>query len=194
MREKYQRVHRLAELPSEIEVSLTVRYARGTLVSERYDMSDRNGVSTVTYRAVARTGAATRIQSVPAARYDVAAFFEGLVRDGIWELSDAPPRGDTSARYTVRVAQRADGGQGDRVIRFTDPTYWATTAGRRYRIRLEKDKPTPDLLSLQSVSNAEPRYGRIVAAFRAFGSDAFHAKVAAARAYPGATPAPSPHA
>lgn len=179
--ERYQRVALLEKQPSEITLSMTVRYARGAIAQEEYRMADLNGLSAVSYRAAGRSGTIVRIEGLPYASYDVSSFFGQAVQDGIWELPDAPPRGDTFVRYSITVAQTVDGRHGTHTMRFTDPHYWATTAGRSYRIRLEKDKPVPDLLFLRSVSVAQPRYQRLVDDFRMFGSDAFHAKVADAR-------------
>lgn len=179
--ERYQRVRLLEKQLSEIRLSMTVRYSRGAIAEEEYRMADLNGLSSVSYRAEGRSGTVVRIEGLPYASYDVSSFFGQAVQDGVWELRDAPPRGDTSVRYGITVAQTVDGRQGTHTMRFTDPRYWATTAGRHYRIRLEKDKPIPDLLFLRSDSIAQPRYQRLVDDFRMFGSDAFHAKVADAR-------------
>jgi hypothetical protein len=178
----YQRVHALARLPSDIALSMTVRYARGTIVREEYYMNDNNGVSSAVYRVTGRSGMRVRIESLPRAEYDVSFLFGKVVRDGIWELPEAPPRGDTSVSYEVTVVQSIDGHHGAHTIRFTDPHYWATTAGRMYNIRLNKSKLVPDLLLLRSTSSAEPRYERVVEDMRSFGSDAFQAKIATARA------------
>jgi hypothetical protein len=179
--ERYQRVRLLEKQPSEIRLSMTVRYARGAIAEEEYRMVDLNGLSSVSYRVAGRSGTSVRVEGLPYASYDVSSFFGQTVQDGIWELRDAPPRGDTTIRYSITIAQTVDGRQGTHTMWFTDPHYWATTAGRQYRIRLEKDKPVPDVLFLRGTSIAQPRYQRLVDDFREFGSDAFHAKVAAAR-------------
>jgi len=111
----------------------------------------------------------------------VSFFFGKLVQDGVWDLMDKPPRGNTDAHYTVYVKQLADFKQGDRTITFTDPHYWATTAGRQYTIDLRKTNPN-DLLKLSSTQLADPHYQEIVNDFRAFGPPAFRAKVAQVRA------------
>jgi len=85
----------------------------------------------------------------------------------------------------VSIEQTAQGQSGRRTFSFTDPHYWAVTAGRQYHIVLNRKNPTPseaDLLHLESTAVAEPRYAKIVADFEAFGSPAFHRTVAAARA------------
>jgi hypothetical protein len=161
---------------------MTVRYARGTIAREEYRMNDSNGLSSAVYRVTGRSGMRVRIESLPRAEYDVSFLFGRVVRDGIWELPEAPPRGDTSVRYEITVAQSIDGGHGAHTIRFTDPHYWATTAGRMYHIRLDKNNPAPDFLLLRSTSALEPRYERVVQDIRSFGSDAFQAQVASARA------------
>ncbi len=65
---------------------------------------------------------------------------------------------------------------------FTDPHYWATTAGHQYEIQLSKNSPTPDLTKLKSTSLADPRYLNIVQAFRNFGPPSFRQKIAQAQA------------
>jgi hypothetical protein len=178
----YQRVHALARLPSEIALSMTVRYARGMIAREEYRMNDNNGLSSAVYRVTGRSGMRVRIESLPHADYDVSFLFGKVVRDGIWELPGVPPRGDTSVSYEVTVAQSIDGHHGAHTIHFTDPHYWATTAGRMYHIRLDKNKPVPDLLLLRSTSSSEPRYERVVKDMRSFGSYALQEKIASARA------------
>jgi len=103
------------------------------------------------------------------------------VQDGVWDLMNRPPRGDTSVHYTIYVKQKADFKQGDRTVTFTDPHYWATTAGRQYTIDLRKTNPN-DLLKLQGTQLADPRYQKVVDDFRAFGPPNFRAKIAALRA------------
>ncbi|MBV8654905.1 MAG: hypothetical protein JO160_02600, partial [Candidatus Eremiobacteraeota bacterium] len=75
----------------------------------------------------------------------------------------------------------ADYKQGERTVTFTDPHYWAVTAGRQYSIDLSKQSPN-DLLKMQSTAVADPRYEQIVRDFREFGPDEFRANVAAAQA------------
>lgn len=160
---------------------MTVRYTRGAIAQEEYRMADLNGLSSASYRVTGRSGTTVSVEGLPHETYDVSSFFGQTVQDGIWELRDAPPRGDVSTTYTIGIAQTVDGKQGAHTMRFTDPHYWATTAGRQYHIRLEKSKPIPDLLFLRSTSITEPRYHKLVGDFFAFGSDAFRVKIAYAR-------------
>lgn len=178
---RYDRVRKLAASPSDIRLWLVVGNAKGPIAREEYRLADHDGLSTESYAAEGRDGTTIRVESLPRETYDVSFFFERVVRDGIWELPDRPPRGDTSTSYTIGVEQTADLRHGAHTMRFTDPHYWATTGGREYRLRLDRKKPVPDLIRLQSVSLAEPRYERLVSAFRSFGSEGFREKAAAAR-------------
>jgi hypothetical protein len=166
--------------PSVVDLSLTVDYAGGRVAREAYAMVDDNGNSYATYAVSDRAGSTAHFRE-PVPGYGVSFLFDRLVADGIWELTDKPPRGDTSARYAVSIAQTVGGQHGGRTVTFTDPHYWATTAGRQFKIHLEKDKPTPDLLTLEGTSIADPRYAKVVADFRAFGSPAFKATIRQAR-------------
>jgi hypothetical protein len=83
--------------------------------------------------------------------------------------------------YTLHIHQVSGNKQGSRTITFTDPHYWAVTAGRQYHIVLNTNSPVPDLTKLQSTSLADPRYEKIVREFRNFGTPAFRARVAQAR-------------
>jgi hypothetical protein len=112
--------------------------------------------------------------------YDVSFFFGRLDQDGVWQIVNQPPRGNTDVHYTVYVKQLADFKQGDRTITFTDPHYWATTAGRQYSIDLSKESPN-DLLKLKSTELADDRYQK-VDDFRSFGPESFRTKIADARA------------
>ncbi len=93
-----------------------------------------------------------------------------------------PPAGNTNAHYTIHIHQIADKEHGSRTVTFTDPKYWALEAGRQYQIVLSRNSPTPDLTKLQSTTLADPRYQKIVDAFRSFGSDAFRSRVRQAQA------------
>jgi hypothetical protein len=99
----------------------------------------------------------------------------------VWQLVNQPPRGNTSVHYTIHVRQVVDFKQGERTITFTDPHYWAVTAGRQYNIDLSKNSPS-DLLKMNSTSLADPRYLTIVNDFRNFGPDEFRARIVKARA------------
>src|SRR5260370_37578490 len=103
--DRYARTRRVLTMPSRVTLSLTEHFARGALATEEYRMADIEGVSTVIYRAIARSGAVVRVESEPRKGYDVPFFFEKTVQDCIWELPHPPPRGDTSRWYTIAVAQ-----------------------------------------------------------------------------------------
>ncbi|MGH7708145.1 MAG: hypothetical protein ACREM6_09515 [Vulcanimicrobiaceae bacterium] len=183
--QRYVRTRMVANSRSTIVLSLAIDYSRGPLVSETYRMSDLDGLSALSYRGVNRNGLIITVQEPPRktlqADANVAYFFDRVVADGIWQVSDKAPRGDRSATYTIAIAQTADGVHGSRRIVFSDPQYWATTAGRQYRIVLHKGDKIPDLLHLQGTSIADPRYLALVDDFLRFGPPSFHAKVASER-------------
>lgn len=185
--QRYAAVERVARSASDIRLALTIDYARGPIAAERYRMSDLNGVSDASYAVTNRAGTTATFHEAGAG-YDVSFFFDRLVADGIWDLTTKPARGRTDPRYTVTIDQRAGAERGGRTFSFTDPHYWATTAGRQFHIRLEKDRPVPDLLTLASTSIADPRYEKIVADFRAFGTPRFKRTVREARARLGLAP------
>ncbi|MBV9647715.1 MAG: hypothetical protein JO043_09650 [Candidatus Eremiobacteraeota bacterium] len=108
--------------------------------------------------------------------------FGEAYQDGIWELTEAPPRGDVTVRYSIFVSQLEAGQHGEHHFSFTDPRYWATTGGQQFHIRLERNKPVPNLVQLKSTTIAEPRYQRLVNDFRNFGSAPFRAAIDAQRA------------
>lgn len=167
---------------SAIHVSLQLRYARGSILKEEYRMSDLDGISQAEYRLSDRHGRTTVIELVPQKMVDVAFFYGKVDHDGIWDLPNRPPRGDLSTSYLLAVDQTIGSAHGNRVVYFTDPRYWATTAGRSYAIALKRDKPVPNVIQLESTSLADPRYELIVDDFRAFGSSDFRARIRAARA------------
>lgn len=171
---------------SEIRLSLTIEHVAGNVQREEYRIADIDGVSSAEYRISTRGGTLVRVQA-PARKTkdydsDVAFFFGRVVQDGIWELSNRPPRGDTTKRYTVYVYQLVEGKAGSRRFSFTDPHYWATTGGHQFHLTLDKNKPLPDLVRMQSTTLIEPRYGKIVADFEEFGSPPFRKAIAAQRA------------
>ncbi len=170
---------------SKIHLAMTVHYDKGPLVEEDYAMSDDDGVSSSHYKAVGRDGLQITVAERPRRTLepgtDVAFFFDKAVLDGIWELTSKPPRGDTSAHYTITIYQLTGNEHGSRTIVFTDPHYWATTGGHQFHIKLERDKPVPDLLQLTSTVLVEPRYEKLVGDFRAFGPPSFREKVTAAQ-------------
>lgn len=178
------RVATIHKARSEIYARLTVSYDKPPVYEEEYRMQDVEGKSTFTYRIRSYAGKQITITAPPAAMYDVSFFFGALDIDGVWQLVNQPPRGNTSIHYTVYVKQLVDFKQGERTVTFTDPHYWATTAGRQYSIDLSKNSPK-DLLKMNSTSLADPHYLKIVEDFRNFGPTAFRARIAAARAQMG---------
>ena len=167
--------------PSQIYVRMLVHYDKPPIYEEEYRMQDVEGLSTFDYRIRTYDGKQVTITAPPHAMYDVSYFFGKIDQLGVWQIVNQPPRGDTNAHYTIYVKQLADYKQGDRTITFTDPHYWATTAGRQFQINLAKNNPK-DLLKMQSSSLADPRYAEIVDEFRKFGPPAFRERVAKARA------------
>lgn len=174
-------LHNVRNSRSVLDLSLTIKYDKPPVYEERYTMRNDNGVSTAQYRIQGYAGKVVTITLPPDKTYAVTFFFEQVVQDGIWQLTNRPDAGNTDARYTLYVHQIADNKQGSRTITFTDPHYWAVTAGRQYHIVLGKNSPTPDLTKLQSTTLADPRFEQIVQAFRTFGTPAFRAKIAQAR-------------
>jgi len=183
---RYAATRRVLFQRSEIKIAMTVRYDRGPLAEEDYAMSDIDGVSSSSYRGVARGGTRITIAERPRATLEdgpnVAYFFGQVVQDGIWELRSRGSRGDTRAHYRISIYQLTDTQHGSHSFEFTDPHYWATTGGHQFHLKLARDKPVPDLLRLTSTVVVEPRYERLVSDFRAFGPESFRTKVAAAQA------------
>ncbi len=167
---------------SVLDLSLTIKYDKPPIYEEQYHMSNDNGVSTAQYRIQGYSGKVVTITLPPDKTYAVTFFFEEVVQDGIWQLMSKPPAGNTDAHYTLHIFQIADNKHGDRTVMFTDPHYWAVTAGRQYHIVLSKNSPTPDLTKLNSTTLADPHYEQIVEAFRNFGPPSFRQKVANAQA------------
>lgn len=174
-------VAKIHQARSEIYARLHISYDKPPVYEEEYRMQDIEGKSSFTYRIRSYAGKEISISAPPAAMYDVSFFFGKLDQDGVWQIVNQPPRGDTSALYTIYVRQVVDFKQGERTVTFTDPHYWATTAGRQYNLDLSKNSPA-DLLKMKSTSLADPRYQTLVDNFRNFGPDEFRRRIAAARA------------
>lgn len=174
-------VAKIHQAKSEIYAHLLIAYDKPPVYEEEYRMQDIEGKSSFTYRIRSYAGREISISAPPAAMYDVSFFYGKLDQDGVWQIVNQPPRGDTSMLYTVFVRQVVDFKQGERTVIFTDPHYWATTAGRQYNIDLSKSNPN-DLLKMKSSSLADPRYLTIVNDFRNFGPDEFRARILKARA------------
>lgn len=175
-------VSRVRQGASVLDLSLKIAYDKPPIYFEQYTMHNDNGVSTAQYKVQGYSGKVVTITLPPDKTYAVTFFFEQVVQDGIWQLVNKPPVGNTSVHYTLRIHQVADKEQGSRTITFTDPKYWALEAGRQYEIQLSPNSPAPDLTKLKSTTLADPRYQKIVLAFRNFGSDSFREKVRAAQA------------
>ena len=184
---RLQQVAKIHLAKSEIYARLLLTYDNPPVYSEEYRMQDVEGRSTFTYTIRSYAGKEISITAPPAAMYDVSFFFGKLDQDGVWQIVNQPPRGNTSVHYTVYVKQVVDFKQGERTVTFTDPHYWATTAGRQYNIDLSKNTPS-DLLKMQSTSLADARYQTIVNDFRNFGPDQFRQRIAKARAMMGLRP------
>lgn len=178
---RWNHVSKIKEARSEIYTRMLVHYDKPPVYEEEYRMQDVDGVSTYEYRIRGYNGRQVTIAAPDRRVYDVSFFYGRLNQEGIWELVNQAPRGDTDVHYTIFVKQVVDNRQGDRTIVFTDPRYLATQAGRQYHIDLSKNKPG-DLLKMQSTVLADPRYQTIVNEFRTFGPDRFRRAVAAARA------------
>jgi hypothetical protein len=179
---RYHATQKVANSSSALHVGMLVRYNSGPIMSEEYRMSDENGRSTAAYRIAGTNGKIYTITTPPIQSFTVPFFFERLVADGIWKVTSRPPRGDKNAVYTLSVSQNVQNERGSRTVTFTDPHFWATTAGHQYEIHLDKNKPTPNLLQLSGTALADPRYQTLVADFRAFGTPGFRAKVAQVQA------------
>ncbi len=186
---RYAGARKVLAQRSVIRTSLTIRHDKGALMEEDYAMSDVDGVSASSYRAVGRNGTTITVEERARVALDdanVAFFFGKAVQDGIWELTNRPPRGDRTTHYTVHVYQLADTAHGSRDYTFTDPHYWATTGGHQFHLTLSKDKPLPNLLQMTSTVLVEPRYELLVADFRDFGPESFRTKASRARVRLGA--------
>ncbi len=179
--QRYQAVQAVKNQRSELHFGEAITHAKGPIAREQWQLDNVNGNSTATYRAENRAGTRVAKFTEPIRGYDVTFAFEKLVQDGIWELQTRPLRGNTNDVYTVTVAQTAGDRSGKHKFTFADPHYLATTAGRQYEIHLDKNKPVPDLLTLNSTSTADPRYQKVVDDFASFGPPSFKKTVAAAR-------------
>lgn len=172
--------------PSDIYARLDIAYDHPPIQSERYEMDDRNGTSSFSYTIVRYAGPRALVHETikvpPEATYEVSFFFGQLVSDGVWDIVSQQPRGNTSVHYTVTVRQTEDYRSGSHVVTFTDPHYWAVTAGREFHIHLSRTGPLPNILTLQGNGIRDPRYLKIVDDFLQFGPPAFRAAIAHARA------------
>ena len=180
--QRYAQTKAVQKTRSEIRLGYTVKHEAGPIASERLTFVNDDGSAKVSYEGTNRAGTTIARFTMPLDGYDVASLFGQTVQDGIWELRSQPPRGDTTTTYSISVYQLTDNQSGSHAFSFTDPHYWATTGGRQYKLHLDKTKPVPDLVKLESTSLTEPRYAKLVADFTGFGSQGFRATLAAARA------------
>ena len=179
--QRAQQVHAIKTSHSELHLAMTAEHEHGPLAREEWRMDDIDGRSIAIYSATDRAGRTVRVEA-KMQTYDVSFLFGKAVQDGVWELINRPDRGDRSTHYHIYVAQVVNGTSGKRDYAFTDPHYWATTAGHQFHITLDKNKPVPDLLALKSAAQAEPRYEKIVSDIKNFGSPKFRSTISKARA------------
>jgi hypothetical protein len=179
--QRYQAVNSVRTQRSELHVTEAISHDKGPIAREEWRLDNIDGRSTATYSAENRSGTRIAKFTAPIQGYDVTFAFQELVQDGLWELQTRPLHGNTNNVYTIS-AQQTDGNRsGSHTFTFADPHYLATTAGRQYHIHLDKNKPVPDLITLNSTSVADPRYQRVVDDFATFGPPQFKKTVAAAR-------------
>jgi hypothetical protein len=179
--QRYAATRAVSNSPSVIRLVYTVTHQHGPIGRETLTFTNNNGKAKVAYEGTNHDGTLIARFTQPVDGYEVAKLFGETVRDGVWDLRSVPPRGDTSTTYTVSVFQLTDNKSGSHTFSFTDPHYWATTAGRQYHIQLSKDKPVPDILKLDSTSLAEPRFQKVVADFSGFNAPGFRATLTKAR-------------
>lgn len=179
---RYAATRAVTKTSSQIRLVYTVAHQRGPIGREKLTFTNDNGKAEVAYEGTNHDGTLIARFSEPVDGYEVANLFGETVRDGVWELGSMPPRGDTTTTYTISVFQLTDNKSGTHTFSFTDPHYWATTAGRQYHIQLSKSKPVPDLLKLDSTSLADPRFQKVVDDFSGFNAPGFRATLAKARA------------
>lgn len=180
--QRYTATRAVTTSPSSIRLVYTVTHQRGAIGREKLTFTNDNGKARVAYEGTNHDGTLIARFSEPVDGYEVANLFGEAVRDGVWELGTMPPRGDTSTTYTISIFQTTDNQSGSHTFSFTDPHYWATTAGRQYHIALSKDKPVPDLLKLDSTSLADTRFQKVVDDFSGFNAPGFRATLSKARA------------
>ena len=180
--QRYSATRTVEQSHSTIKLVYTVTHQKGPISREQLTFTNVDGKAKVAYEGTNRPGTAIARFSEEVDGYDIATLFGETVRDGVWELQTMPPRGDTTTTYAISVYQLTNNQSGSHSFTFTDPHYWATTAGRQYHIHLDKSKPVPDLVKLNSTALAEPRYGKLVEDFLAFNPAGFRATLAAARA------------
>lgn len=178
---KHAAMQRILNSRSEIRLALTIEYSSGQIAREEYNMVNLNGASSARYTGTNRSGLTIKLATLPRESFDVSFLFGKVVTDGVWELEDRPLRGDKTRIYRVWIHQLIDGASGTHAFQFTDPHYWATIGGREFHLHLDRTKPIPNLLQMNSTSRIEPRYGRVLDDLLQYGSPAFRAKIAQAQ-------------
>jgi hypothetical protein len=178
--DRFVAVDQVRKSQSAFELTYTIDHGSGPIARETWHMHNDNGHSIASYAVSDRDGTIAKFDE-PVTDYAVTFLFDKLVQDGIWDLQSRPFRGPSNDFHTVRIAQTAGTQSGSHQFVFSDPNYLATTAGREFHIHLDKNKPVPNVLSLESTSTADPRYGKIVADFEDFGSPSFKRTIAVAR-------------
>src|SRR6202011_5587936 len=156
-REETQRFHAVQQIRqqrSELHFGQAITHDKGPIAREEWRLDHGGRKSHAAYTAESRSGSRIAKFTEPIPGYDVTFAFEKLVQDGIWELQTRPLKGKTDNVYTITVAQVAGDRSGSHKSTFTDPKYLAVAGGRQYQIHLDKNKPVPNLLTLQSTSSA----------------------------------------
>lgn len=161
-----------------LDVRLQLQFDKPPIYRETWHMRNDNGMSSATYQVQGYSGKVVTLSLAPEKSYDVTFFFERLVADGIWQLTNRPPAGKLDPAYTLSISQVADNRHGSRTIHFTDPAYWANEAARQYAIGTNGN----GAVMLDGTSAADPRFLKIVDAFRSFGPPSFRSKIAQADA------------
>jgi hypothetical protein len=179
--QRFHAVEQVRHQRSELHFGQAITHDKGPIAREEWRLDNVDGKSSATYTAENRAGSRIAKFTEPIPGYDVTFAFEKLVQDGIWQLQTRPLKGKTDNVYTVSVAQVAGDRSGSHKFTFTDPRYLAVAAGRQYHIHLDKNKPVPNLLTLQSTSSADARYQKVVDDFASFGPPRFKKTVTAAR-------------
>jgi hypothetical protein len=179
--ERYVAVSKIRQQRSEVRMAYTVQHTNGPVASETWTFKNIDGRSTASYAALDRHNTKASFDEA-VTNYDVTFLFQKLVLDGIWDLESRPFRGSSETLHVVEISQVADKAHGSHRFLFSDAAYIAHAAGREYHIHLDKNKPLPNLLNLQSTSVADPRYQKIVDDFAQFGSPTFKRTMKAARA------------
>ncbi len=178
---RWNGVVRVAQAPSSIELTLTIRYPKPPIYEEQYSITDINGISKYRYQVRSYNGLLVKVTQPPHSTYNVSFFFEALEQKGLWKLTDKAPRSKDDAIYTLVAKQSVGGKSGSRTIVFSDPHFWATTAAKYHSMHIDASRSTNGILEVQSSSLLDPRYEEIVRAFEGFGPEEFRHDVAIAR-------------